>query len=292
MDIQSLVFFKAVAKAGSFSAAAHELQYAQSNISTKIQQLETGLQTTLFYRHNKGVTLTHKGEIFLQYTNDILALIHNAEQAMQDSGTATGSLTIGALETVTQMYLPNLLTAYHQNNPDVKLSIKTGNSAELTTAVLDRSLDAAFVSGHIAHPDLQAKTFQKETLRIAAAASVKANTWQEIPNPTLLVFPYGCYYRHLLETLIKSKGDFAGQMIEFDSIGAIISGVCAGLGISLLPASILAYYENNKMLTSFPVEDSYASVDTFFIYRKDFYTTTAFSHFLTAFPKIPMPFNE
>ncbi|MBR8644752.1 LysR family transcriptional regulator [[Brevibacterium] frigoritolerans] len=48
MDLHSLKIFQSVAKMGSISQAARELQYAQSNITMKIQQLESELQTTLF----------------------------------------------------------------------------------------------------------------------------------------------------------------------------------------------------------------------------------------------------
>ena len=82
MDLQTLIFFKTVAECGSFSAASHKLKYAQSNISTKIIKLENNLQTTLFYGNNKGVTLTPKGKLFLDYTDEMLRLLKTAEIAI------------------------------------------------------------------------------------------------------------------------------------------------------------------------------------------------------------------
>nr|WP_082892129.1 LysR family transcriptional regulator [Sutcliffiella horikoshii] len=60
-------FFRAVAELGSISKAPRELNYAQSNLTANIQQLETELQTTLFYRHNRGASLTDKGQVLLSY---------------------------------------------------------------------------------------------------------------------------------------------------------------------------------------------------------------------------------
>ena len=62
MDLQALRYFRIVAREGSFSQAAQKLNYAQSNLSTKIRQLEGELETPLFRRHAHGVTLTEKGE--------------------------------------------------------------------------------------------------------------------------------------------------------------------------------------------------------------------------------------
>ena len=60
MDLQTLRFFVAAAEAGSFSAAAEDLNYAQSNLSNRIKQLEEELGEPLFYRYRRGVALTAK----------------------------------------------------------------------------------------------------------------------------------------------------------------------------------------------------------------------------------------
>ena len=282
MDLQTLVFFKTVAECGSFSAASHKLKYAQSNISTKIIRLENDLGTTLFYRNNKGVTLTPKGKLFLDYTDEMLRLLKTAETALKDNAEASGSLTIGSLETITQTYLPRLLSNYHKNNPKVQLTIKTGTSSELAEAVLNRTLDAAFISGPAKHPNLVSKKYKTEKLLLATASDSKA-TLQTLQNETLLVFPNGCYYRHLLGQLLHDNNIVPKQVIEYDSIGAIIASLCAGLGISLLPSSVLSEYKKHNMLNTIEVDECYALVDTYFIYRSDYYLTTAFSHFCDSF---------
>ena len=95
MDLQALRFFRTVAKAGSISRAARELNYAQSNLTTKIRQLEAELQTRLFYRHSRGVALTDKGKILLSYADQILRLIDEAQQAIGDHENPRGPLLIG-----------------------------------------------------------------------------------------------------------------------------------------------------------------------------------------------------
>ncbi|MDF2987449.1 MAG: gltR 1 [Eubacterium sp.] len=286
MDFQALVIYRSVAKSGSFSAAAHELNYAQSNISTKIQHLESELQTTLFYRHNRGIMLTQKGESFLKYTEEIIDMINKTETAMKDDGIAKGSLSIGSLETIASIYLPTMLATYHHNNPDVTLSIKTGSTAEHIDSVLNRTLDGAFISGNISNEDLVCVKFKSENL-LLATASIHENisSWHNLQNKTLLVFPNGCYYRHLLESLLKDEGIIPNQIIEFNSLNAMISSLCAGLGISLLPESMISNYRNSDIISTFKIPEKYSSVPTVFIYRKDYYLNTAFIELLNILQK-------
>lgn len=125
MDLQALKIFRIVAEKGSISQAARELNYAQSNISTKIQQLEAHLQTSLFYRHNRGITLTVKGQILLAYTEKIFHLIDETIKVMKDDSIPKGPLCIGSMETTAAVYLPQLLSKYHNDYPNVDLSLKT-----------------------------------------------------------------------------------------------------------------------------------------------------------------------
>lgn len=154
MDIQTMRIFQEVAKKGSFSAAAHELNYAQSNISLKMQQLETDMQSTLFYRHNRGITLTPKGALLLQYTEKILCLLDETSSAMLEDGIARGPLSIGSMETVAAIYLPKILASYHRSNPEVSLSLRTGTTTDNLELLLSHDIDLAFVTGPVNHPDL------------------------------------------------------------------------------------------------------------------------------------------
>lgn len=283
IDTQEILFFQTVAKCGSFLAASHELNYAQSNISTKIHQLEQKIQAPLFYRHNRGVTLTPKGEILLQYTEQIVKLLCDAETAMKDTETANGSLSIGALETIAQTHLPRVLSAYHKSCPNVQISIRTGISTDLINSVLERELDAAFIAGPVSHPELEYQPFTKEKLLLAAPFGIRSIAELDLENNTLLVFPYGCYYRSLLERLLQDYNITPKGILEFNSIGSLVSSLYAGLGIALLPESILNSHEGCNGISVLELPDKYSSVMTNLVYRKDSYMTTAFSKFVQNF---------
>ena len=82
MDLQVLNFFSVIAAEGSFLGASQKLGYAQSNLSTKIKQLETELGAELFHRTKQGVTLTEEGAVLLEYTDKILRLASEARSSI------------------------------------------------------------------------------------------------------------------------------------------------------------------------------------------------------------------
>jgi DNA-binding transcriptional LysR family regulator len=81
LESGDLRVFQAVANEGSITKAAAKLNYVQSNVTSRIQQLETDLQTVLFHRHNRGMTLTSSGKSLLEYANKILGLLEEASKA-------------------------------------------------------------------------------------------------------------------------------------------------------------------------------------------------------------------
>lgn len=281
MDIQTMRIFQTVAKAGSFSAAAHELNYAQSNISVKIQQLETDMESALFYRHNRGITLTPKGTLLLQYTEKILCLIDETSSVMLEDGVARGPLSIGSMETAASIYLPELLAKYHKNFPEVSLNLRTGTTADTLELLLSHDIDLAFVTGPVNHPDLLQVPFKNEDLvLVTGQAQESIESWKDIDSRTLLVFPYGCTYRKTLEEFLLHEGITPERIIEFNSLSAMIPSICSGLGMSLLPSSVVAKYIRDGLMSTFPIPEAYSVIPTVIAYRKDHFINAAFQSFL------------
>ena len=154
MDFQSLRFFVAAAETGSFSGAAEATNYAQSNLSGRMKQLEDELGEKLFYRNRRGVSLTAKGMLFYDYAVRLLKLSDDAVSVIQNMDHPQGRLHIGSIEATALGDLPPLLSAYHRANPDVQLSVQTELNEFFLPQVLKSALDGAFVAGPVSHPDI------------------------------------------------------------------------------------------------------------------------------------------
>ncbi|MDS0527678.1 LysR family transcriptional regulator [Clostridium sp. SHJSY1] len=284
MDLQALKIFQVVAETGSISKAARELNYAQSNVSNKIQQLEAYLQTSLFYRHNRGITLSDKGQMLLKYSEKIFHLINETTCAIKDDTTPQGTLCIGSMETMATVHLPKMLSIYHKNYPNVDLTLKTGTTEKNINEVLQYNLDGAFVAGPIDHPELIQKLVCEENLvLITDTEHPMISSIKDIQTRTLLTFPTGCSYRKTLEQLLHNEGLIPNKIIEFDSLGAIIASACSGLGMSLLPVSVVEKYVQDGTLRYHSIQDPCANVPTVFIYRKDKFMSKSLLKFIDIF---------
>ncbi|MGM0879684.1 MAG: LysR family transcriptional regulator [Bacillota bacterium] len=284
MDLHALKVFQLVAQMGSISSAARELNFAQSNITTKIQQLENQLQTTLFYRNNRGTSLTPKGKMLLTYTEKIFQLIEETSKMMKDDETPKGPLIIGSMETTAAVRLPSLLSKYHHDYPDVDLTLITGPTEQHIQGVLQYDLDGAFVAGPVDHPGLiQKKLIEEELVLITDMLHPSMSSIKEIQTRTMLVFRTGCSYRAKLEQWLHQEGITPNKIMEFGTLEAILGCVSAGLGISMLPLAVIEKYVQAGSLRYHLIPNPYGKVETVFIHRKDTFLPTSLKKFIDMF---------
>src|ERR1700755_3469477 len=84
MDLSVLRIFRAVVREGGVTRAAERLNRVQSNVTTRVKQLEDDLGTPLFVREGKRLRLTPAGRLLLDYADRLLALADEAREAVQD----------------------------------------------------------------------------------------------------------------------------------------------------------------------------------------------------------------
>jgi len=276
MNIDTLKMFIMITQKGSISAAANELGYAQSNISTKVHQLEDELNTQLFYRNNRGITLTESGQELLKQAIKIVGLTDQTISSIQHPKEVRGKLQIGSLQTAASTFLPEILSKYHDDNPNVELIIKTGTTSATTQMVLDYKLDGAIIGGKIIEDDLTSISLMNEELCLITAKSKQDN----LQNSPLLVFPVGCAYRKTLESWLDSQQIMMHQSIEFNYLNAIIASVSAGLGISILPKRVVQPYVDSGSITTLELPEPFSTLPISFIYRKDHIISHSFESFI------------
>lgn len=281
MDFQTLQFFCTVASEGSLSKAAQKLHYAQSNLSTKIMQLEKEMGSSLFYRNNHGVTLTPKGELLLKYAVNLTNLAEETMVAMRDGGTAKGTLYIGSMESTVVTYLSSFLKQYHRKNPEVAIKVDTGNTETLLQKVLDHTLSGAFIAGPVGYSELITKQVRTEKLcLIVSRDSDHYRNTHDILQQPLLVFPQGCSYRKIFEFWLRDEGLTARKIYEFSTLNAIFASATAGLGAALFPEACIQQYRQKDALMVLDIPEQYAFVPTVFVYRTDSYLSSALSSFI------------
>ena len=116
MELSDLRIFQAVVRAGGITRAAAQLHRVQSNVTTRVKQLEEKLDTELFLREGKRMQLTPAGTMLLDYADRLLALAQEAREALHDQ-TPRGLLRLGAMESTAAVRLPGPLSEYHRRYP-------------------------------------------------------------------------------------------------------------------------------------------------------------------------------
>ncbi|MBL0388093.1 LysR family transcriptional regulator [Tumebacillus sp. ITR2] len=282
MESHELRIFRAVAREGSITKAAHTLGYVQSNVTARVRQLEEELNTKLFYRQ-RGMVLTPAGEKLLGYAERVLHLLDEAQLALNDSIEPMGPLRLGANHTVSALHLPNILAEYNQRYPKVEMSLVTDVSEELVRKILHFQLDGAFVKLAVDHENVVKDLVYEEELVLITQPG--DSDLQAVCKQPFLMNTIGCPNRGQLETWLRSIGSAPVRYLEFNHLDAMIQGVISGLGASFVQYSAAQKYVEAGVLRSFPIPSPYSLTQTYFIRHKDSLLTSALEKFLETLKK-------
>ena len=278
MELSDLMTFATVARTQRITAAARVLNTVQSNVTGRIKGLEAEIGLTLFSRHSRGMVLTDAGHRLLPYAERLLSLSREALRAARNDGLPRGELLIGSMETTAALRLPGLLADYHRAYPYVQLSLRTGPTAEMAEAVLERALDCAFVAGPLEHPDLVAHpAFQEELVLVTQRAllSLDAVAGAASNGLAALMFKVGCSYRQRLEQVLAGLGLSVYGRLEFGTLDGILGCVAAGVGVTLLPRAVVEQSAQATALRCHTLEPLHAHVETLLVLRRDAYVGAA-----------------
>jgi len=267
MDLSDLLIFSTVVHEGSVTRAAERLRRVQSNVTTRIRQLEDDLRVTLFIREGKRLHLAPAGQVLLGYAERLLALAEEARGAVHDEQ-PRGTFRLGAMESTAAVRLPGLLSEYHRRHPGVVLELRTGNPVVLGSAILAGELDAALVAEPIADlPFEKCFAFDEEMVIVAPANHPPIGRKGRLPR-SVLVFEHGCPHRKRLEDFYASRQEMPERIIELASYHAILGCVVAGMGISLIPKSVLTTFPERKRLSVHTLPKKENCAQTVLIWRK------------------------
>lgn len=268
MDLSDLQIFRAVVNAGGVTRAAERLNRVQSNVTTRVRQLEADLAVDLFIREGKKLRLSPAGALLLGYADKLLDLAQEAREAMHDTR-PRGVLRLGTMESTASVRLPAPMSQYLARYPEVSLELRTGNIPTLGAAVRDGDLDAALVSEPIADaPFDKTPIYDEELVIVAAAGHPPIKSPRDARNGTVLAFEIGCSYRQRLEDWFARHGEMSDRVIEMSSYHAMLGCAVAGMGISLMPRMVLNTFPDAKLLSIHPLPAGLNRAMTVLIRRK------------------------
>ena len=286
MDFRQLNTFLTIGKLQSFTAAASELGYAQSTITTQIKSLEDELGVKLFDRIGKNITLTHEGRKLLPYAKQMIKLSTDIKNVVFKDEEPSGTLTIGAAESLCVIRLPEILKEYRQMFPDVEVSMKFGSCADFKHLLKDNIIDVAFSLGRkIESTDFVTEVEFDEPMLLLAypghhLISKEEIFPEDIENEALILTETGCSYRAAFENILSEHNIKPNLVLETGSVQAIKQFTMSGLGITLLPAVSVSDEINSGKLIPLNWAGPDFGIISQVIYHKDKWISPALKEFL------------
>jgi DNA-binding transcriptional LysR family regulator len=268
MDLIALQIFKTVAEEGGITRAAAKLHRVQSNVTTRVRQLEERLGARLFLRQNRKLVLSPEGKVLLAYADQMLRLSNEAQMALRN-GAPRGTLRIGTMESTAATRLPPVLSRYHLTYPDVVIELVTGTSGALVAKLANYEIEAAFVADPARPGQFESQpAFVEELVLIAPNSVAPIKSPRNIDDHTVIAFGAGCTYRRRLEDWLTQAGAAPRRVMEFHSYHAIVACVAAGAGVAIVPRSVIRTVYADKQVKLYPLPARIAKAKTLLIWRK------------------------
>jgi DNA-binding transcriptional LysR family regulator len=271
-DWDKLRIFHAVAEAGSFTHAGHDLGLSQSAVSRQISALESDLAVALFHRHARGLILTEQGEMLYRTAHDVFTKLANARARLTDSrDKPSGELRVSTTVGLGTIWLTPRLREFTELFPQIKVELL------LTDEELDLSMREADVAIRLRRPTqgdlIQRKLFTVHNHAYASPEYVQENglpqSLEELDKHKILAFgPVPSFLDDLswLEKIGREAGDPRPSTFRINSIYGLRRAVESGLGIAVLPDYIVG---DESSLIRVPLDEEGPAIDTYFVYPEE-----------------------
>ena len=249
VNIELYRVFYTVAKCGSLTRAAEELFISQPAVSQAIKQLEGQLGTPLFNRTHRGMELTAQGgKLIYAQVEEALSLLDGAENKLIElKTTASGTLRIGATDSIFSNILADKIVEYNKKYPAVHIELITGTTPETLTQLKENKCDIGFINMPIEDKDVSFKgtvahlsdVFVASPVRFASLKGVKVplSKLQEYP---LLMIESNTVARRALAAFMQSLGAVLSPDIEVANWDLMLKFARCGMGIGCIPREYAA----------------------------------------------------
>ncbi|MBU9722356.1 MULTISPECIES: LysR family transcriptional regulator [Bacillaceae] len=251
--------FLTVEKNQSFSKAAKSLYMTQPAVSQAIMQLEKELDTRLFNRTPKGVTLTDEGSLLYEYVHSAINLLSTGEEKILEfKNLTTGELKIGVGDTISKYFLLPFLEKFYKNYPNIKFKIVNGTTIELCALLKSGEVDIAVCNLPVMDQALEVIPSRavhdvfvcgEKYKRILS----KPVSFQELMKMPLIFLEPNSNSRRYVEDFLLTKGIKLSPEFEIGSYDLLLEFAKINLGIACVIKEFSQDYLNNGLVYEVPL---------------------------------------
>jgi DNA-binding transcriptional LysR family regulator len=297
MDLSFYKTLLEVAKWQNYTKAADMLGYAQSSVTSQIQKLETEYGVQLFERIGKKMRPTPAGEELLRYASQLIKIYEESKVTI--SGQTSGSFTIGTFETTLAAYmLPSYLGAFKKMYPQMNIILNEVAEHDLLRAIKAGECDLGFMVDRLGHDaDLQFETVRQEEFVLIAEAGhplskKKVVLPEDLHGEPFIMTNSICMSRQLLESMLRTHLVQYQLTYQITNHEAIKKCVTHGLGLALVPRTVINEEQKNGQLAVLPLRYPDLKLYIQLVYHKKKYISKPMRAFIDSLcsltPLVPL----
>ncbi len=281
LTLRQMQIFLNVVLSGHLTNVAKEMKLSQSAISMSIKELENILGRPLFDRINKKLVLNEVGRAFYKEIDPIFKKLSDIEYEFKNSENR-GMIRVGASTTIVDYLMPSIICSYMSSYPDVKITLKEGNTKEITQMIQEGSIDVGFVEGFVSGSDIvKEKIGVDELIVVSANENLRGSYYiDELADKRWVLREEGSGTREVFLDYIKEKVDNLNIFLELGHTESIKSILMNRECLTCISRISVENEIKEGKLHQIDVKNFECKRDFLMIYHKDKYHSTLFEKFI------------
>ncbi|MFC4304835.1 LysR family transcriptional regulator [Cohnella boryungensis] len=292
MNISQLETLVTISKTLSFRKAGEMLSLTQPAVSAQIKSLEEEFKAILVDR-NHPVTLTDRGQVFLEHAERILAIVEQLKQKLSDlNEIPQGQIVLGTTTSIAIQILPRVLSYFQNQYPLIKTSISSMNSAQVLSSVENGTVDVGI--GYLTDRSLQVETsvLYYDTFEFVVSpqhplAEAKKVTLKMLKDVPLILLSPDTLGRRFTDRIFREYGVEPHIVMELGSSEEVKRMVELNMGAAIVSKLSISEELRRGSLKMIPIRELEVSHPVGVMTKSGRYVNSAMRQFLNDLKGMP-----
>lgn len=250
ITLRQLQIFEAVVHTGSVTAAADMVAISQPAASQALRELESLLGRPLFRRHGKRLQITPQARHLLPQARAVLSQIEQIE-SMGSDNELSGSLHIAASVSIGNYLLPEQMSLFKEQHPNIRFSLDIGNTQSVIQQLLTGKAEVGFIEGYCQHAELMTQVWQEDELLVFGSSQEnrpEALSWKDLEEANWIMREAGSGTRNILEQATASRIPQLKVALSLAHMEAVKQAVIHKMGLGCLSRIALSQELNSNLI--------------------------------------------
>lgn len=273
-DLTSLDLFITVAQERNLTRAARIKHLAVSAISKRISELEAQIGSPLLIRNARGVELTPAGQSLLFYARQLKQTLAQLDTELGDYASGVkGHIRIHAITSALSQFLPQDVAGFAELYPQIRFDIEERVGSAVVRAVADGRADLGIIAVQTAAQGLETVPYRHDQLTLVVPAGHALAQRRSVAFRDALAHEFvGPHLESSVHSLLTQEAHKLGLdlrlRIRISSFDCMCRLVSAGLGVAVLPRSVVSQYQRSHALKAVPLAEDWAQRTLLLAFRK------------------------